>query len=276
MLPITELIALSSQWTDSDPSGVRWTTIMHQSSIPFAVAQHRLNAAGRSTELAENKRLSLRLEGLKQEITGVLTSWHRLDWMKSLVVAGTLTDEAFGCYAACDIGAFHVRMRSAFDYLATLAWGAAQDRNGVGGSRSFSDLIKWLRKNGTRKAAFGPLYDTLFNAADWFEGLRGLRDLTVHQGGFTLVFPSPDAIGFRTLRMGANFTLRESTLPSEVMCNDNIVDFRKYGCLHLCRLISLSETVMKELLNQWDMNPAPNARCSGGAVEMLPKWAASF
>jgi len=276
VIPLEEVIALSAQWTSLDEEGVGWTTNLHRSDIPLASVQQRLRAAGEGQYLKDLRFTALRLAGLQQEISGILVSWHRLDWMKSLASRGQLSEDAFAMYAASDIDLFHVRMRSAFDYLSTLVWGSARKRGSLGGNRSFRKLIEWLEKNESRRDVVGPLFDVVLDASDWFRGLRDIRDITVHAGGFSLVFPTEDAIGFMTLQPGSGTQVPKSVVPDEVMWNRNVVDFRKYACVHLCWLLHLVETVTQELLERWRTRFDAESRASGGGVEMLRAWTASF
>lgn len=201
----------------------------------------------------------------------MLVSWHHLDWMQDLVKRGALHEESFRMYAASDIDAYHARMRSAFDYLATIIWGGAENRELVKKFRSFNDLVKWIKEK-RHVGGIGPVAEFIASRTEWFRGLRKVRDTSIHHGGFTLVFPMEE-VGFMSLQPGSLFTAPASVLPKEVMCNDNVVDFRKYAVVHLCWFIELAEEGMHALLHRWKVQPDANTRATGGGVEMLRLWA---
>lgn len=276
MLSLEDVLAESGRWTSVEDDCVRWTTSLHRSSRPVVLRQQQLAQAGQEKAKNDLRFLALRIAGVVQEVSGILVSWHRIDWMQSLLREKHIREDAFRLYVASDIDQFHVRMRSALDYLATLVWGAASDPGKIKKFRSFRALVEWIRKNPDKHEHLGPLADDAARASEWFYGLRKIRDMTVHEGGFTLVFPIEEVIGFMVLQPGSGFRVPESVLPTEVMYNENVVNFRKYAAVHLCWLLSLGETIVGRLLSRWNTGVDPGIHASGGGVDMLNVWVSSF
>lgn len=275
MQDLPTVVSKVAAWTDVDASGVRWRTCTHDLSLPLAFRSRELQSGGFEADADALELIGLALAGVRQEIQGILVSWHRLDWSDKMHKQGVLDDPTFMLYAASDIDLFHVRLRSAFDYLAIVAWGTASRRGTVARSDKFSALVDWLEKNPTRRKDLGVASELLLDHAAWFRDLRDLRDTVIHRRGITLVFPGA-GIGFMLLQPGGGYRVPQTIAPAIVKAGDNVIDFRRYACAHLCWFLNLAEEVSELLRERWTLTRMPGTRSAGGGVEMLRAWVASL
>lgn len=275
MLPLRSVVEKATEWTAFDSQGVKWTTRIHDLHLSAAFKARDLKLSGRARDAADLEWIVLSLDGVRQELQGILVSWHRLDWVKRLHAQKAIDDPTFMLYAASDIDLFHVRLRSAFDYLAPVGWGTAVRRECVGGKKSFEDLVTWAEENSGRLELLGPAAVLLLDHEKWFRGLRELRDFMVHNRGFTLVLPG-DGIGFMTIRHGGGVPDFEACLPPGVMQSAGVADFRRYACAHLCWFIHLAEQLATLLQERWELAPKLEIRHGGGGVETFRSWNEDF
>lgn len=263
---LAEVLARAIQWTATDERGRYWTTLLHRTDLPltFVATEAERREDHRTAQLLTETGLHVR--AVQQELGSILLLWSRLDWMDNMLREGKLTEEAFCLFTATDIDQFHVRLRSAFDYLAQIARACAARPFEMPGGGSYNSLVKWLEANPSRHAKLGDVATLVTGTREWFFGLKEMREVMVHHGGFTLVFPG-DRIGFMVLKPGMGFRPRPSTVPPLVMQNENVVDFERYAVAHTCWFVDLAESLMQLLVARWNIPRLDGVRSAGGAIE---------
>jgi len=175
---------------------------------------------------------------IHQAIWNIETLFQRLEWQKELWDSGDLEEGLWMNYASADIHLYHFEMRSIFDYLAVLLVKLAKHPKQVRGHTrpSFTKIKNWLLKedNIDRKTEnLGLDFAKLVMACDWFDDIRDVRDLLIHHGGGSIVFPEKGRILFQIY--GESW--KPKIFIKEVMDNENVVDFELYGSLYFSYLL---------------------------------------
>jgi hypothetical protein len=160
----------------------------------------------------------------------------RLEWQKDLVSADNLDQILWSHFAACDIDTFHVRFRSLFDYLAGVI-DLVSDKSGQI-PKSFEALQNWIDKSPNNVQRMGRDLAELISSCEWFSAMREIRNLIVHRGGHTLIFPMKNRILFQV-----HERWNRTILVPEIMFNENVADFELYAGLLMGYLIAYLEDV---------------------------------
>jgi len=100
----------------------------------------------------------------------------------------------------------------------------------------FNVLKTWSAKSDDNVKRLGKDLAELVFSVDWFDDLKNVRDVSVHQGGMTLVFLEKDRILFQILK-GYEHLI---SIP-EIMYNENVVDFELYAGMYFGYLITFLE-----------------------------------
>ena len=176
---------------------------------------------------------------LTQDLWNIFSILHRLDWQRRLWVENQITDIRWMAYAQNDINLFHVEIRSAMDYIARFICGLPP--NPWQSPRSYNRLLEWMRKDETNQI-LDPNILQILEKTEWFNHVRDIRDLNVHEGGFSIVFGSKGRITFQS------YAGHEKQVQiSELMFNENIVDFELYAGMYLGYFLALYEKLAKEI-----------------------------
>lgn len=175
---------------------------------------------------------------INQATWNIETLFQRLEWQKGLWDSGDLAQRLWMNYASADIHLYHFEMRSIFDYLAVLLVKLAKHPEQVRSHTqpSFNKIKKWLLKEDDidRKTEnLGLDFVRLIVACDWFDDIRDVRDLLIHHGGSSIVFPEKGRILFRIY----SGSWKPKIFIKEVMYNENVVDFELYGPLYFSYLL---------------------------------------
>jgi hypothetical protein len=139
------------------------------------------------------------MQYISQDISNIETITTRLEWQRDLWSKGDLDIGKWMSYAGCDIDFFHIEMRSIFDYVAKVIQRVSNQPEQVP-DKSFNDLRTWLSKSRDTSKLLGEDLAELVLSVDWFDDLKNVRDVNVHQGGMTLVFLEKDRILFQILK----------------------------------------------------------------------------
>jgi hypothetical protein len=226
-------------------------------------AQLRFADGSVSQQLASNLRF------VRQDLWNVGAIILRLDWYKTL-----WNQEGFGdlwrWFAPCDIDLFHIEVRSAFDYVAKIVR-LVSDSPGQVPDKSFRRLKNWVAK-GNNASRVGKDLAEFVLCCDWFDDLRDTRDTLVHRGGFTLAFPEKKRILFQVYR-GMGPKIRTS----EVMYNENVVDFELYAGLYCGYLIAYLEELALQVQARSDLTAHPGrTKDYGFGLKILQGWINRF
>lgn len=198
-----------------------------------------ITAEASKTKKSEMLYLERFIKYLTQDFWNIYTILHRLDWQRLLWQDDKLQDIIWITYAQTDINQFHVELKSAMDYIARIIRGLPP--NPWQSPGSFNDLLNWIQKE-YNKVKIDPQILKILQNSNWFIDIRDLRDLTVHEGGFSLVFGSKGKITFQTYK-----GWQEQVNIPEIMFNDNIVDFELYAGMYLGYLLALYENLSQEI-----------------------------
>lgn len=165
------------------------------------------------------------IQHILQDLENIETVIERLEWQNTMRKTKNLSDGRWMSYAGYDIDRFHLEIRSIFDYIAEIIMKVSDNPKNIRGEgRSFNKLKKWLAKdNGKNSQILGNDLAVLVLSADWFDDIKKVRDESVHNGGFTAVFPEGEMILFQVLKGYESLV----SIP-EVMYNDNVVNFEPY------------------------------------------------
>jgi hypothetical protein len=179
-----------------------------------------------------------------QDIWGLLTLIHRIEWMRRLALKDENARELWRSYTAADINSFHTETRSIFDYSARII-GCSGKKPNQARAESFSELVGWLGENPGNAERLGPaLSQIVQSAAPWFSEIRAIRNQIVHHGAFTLVFAEPDK-GILFQIHGLDPSEYLSFKP--VMFNEHVADFQLYCALVMARLFHFLNQVAVEV-----------------------------
>ena len=189
--------------------------------------------AGQRAELIELHRC---FSIIQQDFEGINTIILRLDWQLALFSKNEIDKISFMKFTACDIDHFHIKIRSFFDSLTKAIYLISDHQNQVP-KKSFHGLKKWVEKNDSEKK-IGKDLATIIRSCEWFDYLKKIRELLIHNGGYTLVFLDPNRITFQIYKEWNN-----KVLIPEVMYNENVVDFELYAGLFIGYLIAYLEEI---------------------------------
>lgn len=188
-----------------------------------------------------------REEGYPRALSAVLNSHrdiqtiaHKVRWLADRRDDGDLDQFVWMYFCTSDIVAFHVQMRSVFDYLARFLSSLSRKR-GVA-PETFDKLRRWIAKPGRERLLGGEVAKVLGDC-EWFEDLRAVRDDLVHRGADTVAFPEAGRILFQV-----HTGISRRVLIPEVMFNDNVADFELYAGLLWARLVVFLEDLAAALV----------------------------
>lgn len=201
---------------------------------------------------------------IDQDVRNLQNIILRLDWQKSLYVKKEIDETLWMNFSACDIDYFHVEFRSFFDYLAK-AVRLISDHPEQIPQKSFNRLKNWIEKNESKIET--DLADIILSC-EWFNDLKEVRECLVHNGGFTLVFLTPDRITFQVIKGWKN----EVLIP-EIMYNENVVDFELYAGLYFGYLIAYLEEVSEIFDKRLDLKKmGMDGKKYHPGLEVIQKW----
>jgi hypothetical protein len=186
---------------------------------------------------------------LSQDFWNIYTILHRLKWEKTLWETGEIPDTFWMTYAQTDINQFHVEFRSSMDYLAKIIRGLPPKPWQSPGS--YYDLLEWITNKENQTKLDTDVLQIIKNT-QWFKDLRELRDLSVHKGGFSLVFGTKGNITFQTYD-----GWQEQVRIPEIMYNENIVDFELYSGLYVGYLLALFEKLCIRISKLYEFKYRP-------------------
>lgn len=183
-----------------------------------------------------------------QDVWNLLTIISRLEWQRNLVIEDKLDDGLWSYFVAIDIYVFHSELRSIFDYIAK----SIQLISNMSEKLSFEKLRKWISNPNNAGKMNKELSDFILSC-HWFCDIRTIRDNFIHDGAESLVFPSKGRILFLINTSG----YQKITI-SEIMFNENVVDFELYAGLYMSYIMNyleeFSEVVNKHLnLNKFHL-----------------------
>lgn len=180
---------------------------------------------------------------LHEDWRNLLTLIARIEWTLGQVDDQKgLHHHSWAAFTALDVEHFHVELRSAFDYLARIVTSqSTQPRQTPG--ESYNSLSKWAEENPVRAGRLlgNTVAIAVAESRQFFLDVKRIRELVVHSGAHTLVFPSPEGILFQVYARGLQF--RALTGLQDLMLNDNAVNLRRYASSTLLRLWELVEAV---------------------------------
>ena len=236
--------------------------------------QERKKAAG-DTEAqppsAELAKLTNSANYLYRDWQNLLTVLCKLEWMQELTQEGKLDDYTWTVFAASDVDMFHVEMRSAFDYLASII-SCLSSKFGQAPGDSYNSLVKWCKKDEVRASRLlrGDMRKQVVESGEWFHALKKIREENVHRGAFNMVFPDEKEILFQVdSARGKRLILDE-----HVMHNENLADFARYAAASMIRLWRLAEYVSARSFERFQLEPAglDGVRAHHSGLAVLREW----
>lgn len=231
--------------------------------IAFDEAKHGTQQDGR------RKPVMRYLRFIAQDLWNMETLLDRLNWQRELWIKNELTDGRWRIFTTADIDLFHVEFRSLFDYVARLVRVIADKPGSVPDDASFEKLSNWVAKSDSNVARIGEDIAEMIGKADWFKGLREVRNEVVHQGADTLVFYDKPRILFQ---VHDSRMTRLIDIP-EVAYNSNVVDFELYAAVFYSYLIAFLEDMAEVVYRRLGLDRRIGAtRQYNRGIEVAKTW----
>jgi hypothetical protein len=201
-----------------------------------------------------------------EDISSLETLIFRLNWQKELVSDGKLDDILWMEYAKCDIELFFITIRSIFDYLGEIIKELSIKPGQI--PNSFEKLMSWSVKSEFNRNNIGLDFVNLLSSCSFFLLVRDLRNATVHRGGFTIVFPQKEQIGFQVFEEWKN-----KVYHTEIMINENVADFELYAAFIISYLFSFLEDFSVVADKKMELKKiSNNPRSSHFGLPILLNW----
>jgi hypothetical protein len=203
---------------------------------------------------------------IHQDMWKMETVFSKIVWENKLWKQNTLDDGAWIEFAQIDIDYFHVVFRSCFDHIASAISDLPSSHSCP---KSFNKLQKWILKPDNFKRIDENI-SSLIKTCNWFNEIKDIRDLTVHEDGSTLVFleKTSDKILFQTY---GNWKERISI--SKIMYNQNVVIFDLYAGLYYSYLLVFLEKLSEIIDSSLGLKAhGKDPRSSHTGLFFIIKW----
>jgi hypothetical protein len=247
----------------------------------FATDDHGLHLTGHGTDIdhyfrwgkapisAEHRRRAPGFLGaVVQDLWNVATVIERLEWMRAQAQANDFLRSRWPYFAAADIQAVQVDLRSILDYVALTAR-LLLNKPGQA-PKSFRALLDWADSHPARIPK--ELRDLLLPQRDWFMQVRRVRDSFVHFGAHAIVFGDPEeGILFQVYRGGFENSISGPAL----MWNDNVAYFDRYIAVVMGQLLAFLEEfgeVARNLLDATPLSAEHRARAYHTGFAVIRAW----
>ncbi|MGD0255546.1 MAG: hypothetical protein ABSB99_08355 [Acidimicrobiales bacterium] len=196
-----------------------------------------------------------------------VTIVQKVAWLHERKRSDALDDGRWMYFAASDIVAFHVLLRSLFDSIAVAITRIAPKRGVTAPSFAHlrADLAPGSKKEPRTRTHLGDELSAAVLSCYWFEDLRDVRDDIVHRGAQALAYPHEDQILFQ---VHMNFAKR--VLVPAVMFNDNVVDWTRYSALVMARVMVFLNLFAEAV---FALTPTLEAGRSDGTHSVHPGYA---
>lgn len=231
-------------------------------------------AAGGRDELACLPAIGSNAHFLHEDWGNLLTLIKRIEWTLAQVNAGALPEHAWMEFTALDVEHFHVELRSAFDYLARIVI-AQSAQPGQTPKGSYSLLSKWAANNivRARRLLGHDLAQSVADSRKLFLDRKRVRELVVHSGARSLVFPPAEGILFQVYAHGLQFNLLKEL--GDLMHNENVVNFKRYASSTLLQFWALVEAVSVQTFSRYalpQVGLGDGAMSYHGGLAVLRDW----
>lgn len=175
------------------------------------------------------------MTSISSDLWNLWTLLHRLERTTGEASHGSIEGGLWRAYCGLDVESFFTQLRSIADYAARCIR-AVSAEPGVVPGESLNDLRNWLEKNPGNVKRLGEDLAEVVRGYPTFAKVRAVRDSTVHQGAYTLVFGGPnDGLQFQVFRTSAMTPIVDA--PGEIVGPNNLVDFRRYAALLVAELL---------------------------------------
>jgi hypothetical protein len=193
------------------------------------------------------------------------TICHQLKWQIDLAAEKKLDAGWYRNYTQVGIDAFHTKYRSIFDTIARVV-GLLSVHEGV--PKSFSDLQKWIKKKDSAKILGNVDLLNLIASCEWYADVKSVREKIIHNNAQTMVFFPAPAILFQVHK-----GYKTKINISEVMFNENLVDFELYAGIYLGYLLWYLEElarIARPTLRLSNYNSQPKSIHPG--IGVIKEW----
>ena len=181
------------------------------------------------------------LNKIVDDLGVLLTMVDQANWQKTMVIQGHLDTYHNMLYGGVIADAFLTRYRSSYDTIANAFREIA--RNPAYAPASFSLVRKECRKANNMKI-YGDDLASLIESSEWFDQTKKVRDGIVHDNFQTIGFMHPRIL-FQVSKPHRTKRLVNMINFSEVMANENLVDFELYAAVHIAYTLWLLDEFAK-------------------------------
>ncbi len=216
------------------------------------------------------RRIYSSVHSIGDALWDIETTIYRLEWQKQLYFNGELTASQWFIFSKADIRLFHIELRSLMDHVGLVIKNVSTSRNKP--KDSFDDLRKkrvdYLQKNMISKELFD-----LLDGADWFDGVRDIRDEIVHKGVRVVSFGIKKGDPVMWAIYKGHF--RNVMKISPFVINENgVMNFERYAAYHMSRVYALLNSFGDILYKVTDVTRSQrkSAARSHGGIKVLRSW----
>lgn len=249
-------------WIRQDEHGTFSSTRFDNLSMSAGALWAVARTAGGREDLACLPAIGSNAHFLHEDWGNLLKIITRIEWTLGQVNKGELHEHAWMAFTALDVEHFHVELRSAFDYLARIVI-AQSAQPGQTPKGSYNLLSKWATKNFVRAARLlgDDLARSVAESRKLFLDRKRIRELVVHSGARSLVFPPAEGVLFQVYARGLQFNLLKDL--GDLMHNENVVNFKRYASSTLLQFWALVEAVSVETFSRYAL---PQVGLGDGAM----------
>ena len=159
------------------------------------------------------------------------------------------TSLSWNAYIACDIDYFIIKLRSIFDYIAKALAFVSGDAQIP--SKSYNKLKNWIDNadNSERHVQIiGEDIAELISSCEWFDDIKNARDLIIHHGKHSIVFPQTTDIYFQLDKVRS-----DAVIINDVMFDNDYASFKLYAGVYMGYLKAFLEEFSKLIFERLEI-----------------------
>ena len=205
---------------------------------------------------------------ITQDIWNIGTIITRLSWMREKTCHDDYLRQMWMYYASVDIEIFHIELRAIMNYVAEIMSECANKKKQV--PKSFRKLRQWCAKSPENQKKLGADFTGLVTTAAWFPDILNIRDMLLHFGGYTLVFPQPEEEILFQIYGESYQRLAKSKF---YLDKNNVASFKRYAALYLSHLLIFLEHLAELLRHKLSFTgDISNAKFFSSGFDILVQW----
>lgn len=197
---------------------------------------------------------------------------EKISWERDLHFNRKIDDSQYKAYAGCDIEYFHMVFKTTFDRLLPII-NKISDSPGQIPLNSFNSFLNDWITNPNNKIRLGEsLLNVVLKYFSWFNEIKEIRDPIVHPEDILITQIFIDEKERNRILFQVDEGFKHKISKSEVMYNDNVVDFEKYAGLYFGYLISSLERLSYYIFDKFNIQKNLIGIQHGGFWPIVKKW----